>query len=54
MATIPEAPVEHDNVPAVPGFWSYDQLTPEQVKWYYLRTPLSLKGSLSPVQHSHT
>lgn len=32
-------------VEAVPGYWSYKELTVDQVKWYYLRTPLSLKGT---------
>jgi len=32
-------------VPAVPGIWAYSPLKPNQIRWYRLRTPLSLKGT---------
>ena len=35
---------EQDTVPAVPGTWIYERLSPERVKWFYLRPPLSLRG----------
>ena len=34
------------SVPAVPAQWSYAQLTPQQVRWFWLKTPFSLKGVL--------
>ena len=43
----PTVPEEESTVAAVPGIWSYEALDNNKVKWYYLRTPLSLKGILS-------
>ena len=33
-----------DAVAPVHGVWSYKDLEPEQVRWYWNKTPLSLKG----------
>ena len=47
-----------DAVASVHGVWSYKDLEPEQVRWYWNKTPLSLKGSAnfgpSTANLSHT